>query len=262
MDCFLPEQQKEPIKVICSASGACINEMAAKSFNFGAKYEAGYETAAQAMAAHAMSSQGANGREPIEPDTDTMNVDSAPTGVAAPPSTPRRPLPGRITFGIGVRSTVANPIAGSGSIKAKRQLEDYHGHGSIFDSKVAKRTTAATKRAKHMKIAAQLKGSIDTPPRICYDVKGQDDRPGTELAYTCPSKTNDGEEYTVRIKTQGGKTRFTCTCQHMEGVYDETQNACSHVRATVMKIMMDLTQKQTNSVNMDDLSGILGGIQV
>lgn len=259
MDCFLSEQQKEPIKVICSTSGACIDEMAAKSFDFGARYE----TAAQAMAAHAISSQGTNGCEPIEPDTDTMNVDSVPVGAPpVPPSTPRKPLPGRTTFGIGVRSTVANPIAGSGSIKAKRQLEDYHGHSSIFGSKVAKRTTTATKRAKHMKIAAQLKGSIDTPPRICYDVKGQDDRPGTELAYTCPSKTNDSEEYTVRIKTQGGKTRFTCTCQHMEGVYDETQNACSHVRATVMKIMMDLTQKQTNSVNMDDLSGILGDIQV
>lgn len=154
------------------------------------------------------------------------------------------------------------------SLKAKQQWESYH--NSFGGSKIQKkRTSAEIAIAKRRKIMGQLKGSLDSPPDICGEIKGVNDSSSRcdsnintriELNYVCPSNTISDQNYRVSLAIANGKTQFTCTCGHMQSIYDDSSNACSHVRATVIKIMADLVDKQTNSVNVDELSQMLSSI--
>jgi hypothetical protein len=167
----------------------------------------------------------------------------------------------------GVRAQ--NPVGASISAHAKRQIDF---------------TPITGRKRKRQKIKDQLKGSFDSPPAICQRIEGIDtvscvsessdgytrttnglsglmmmDR---GLTYYCPSKSIPGMTHRVELKIANGVTTFSCSCDHVRGEFDSSQNACSHIRATVIKIMLDLISKQQTSVDINAVTDMFNAMMV
>jgi hypothetical protein len=200
-------------------------------------------------------------------DNNGMRLDSNPT----PHSTPEFCIPFP-----AVR--VAMPIrrrAGSGiSAHAKRNIE----FSTIPQISGRKR--------KRQKIKDQMKGSIDSPPEICHGIRGIDtfniadsdpsplrmqldesnnlglmmvDR---GLTYRCPSKSMPDAFYHIGLKIENGKTVFSCTCDHMGGEFDASKNSCSHIRATVVKVILDLIQTHQMALDVNDVASLMNAMMI
>ena len=125
------------------------------------------------------------------------------------------------------------------------------------------------RKRKRQKIHDQMKGSIDSPPSICSEIYGVDtndshhgDVSDGGLTYTCPSRSTPGRFHQIKLKIEEGKTRFSCTCDHMGGVFDQGKNSCSHIRATVIKIMLDLIQTHQSALDVNDITELMNAMMV
>jgi len=143
------------------------------------------------------------------------------------------------------------------------------------------------RKRKRQKIRDQMKGSIDCPPPICHEIQGVDTSQiavdqqsfgtgmsvttnGLEglmmvdrgLTYYCPSKSVPGQIHRIGLKIEDGITRFSCTCDHMGGRFDPSKNSCSHIRATVIKIVMDLIQTHQIAIDVNELSDLMSAMMV
>jgi hypothetical protein len=143
-----------------------------------------------------------------------------------------------------------------------------------------------SRKRKRQKIHDQMKGAFDSPPSICYAIEGIDtnntassatDSSGMQtdddvangimlmdrgLTYYCPSKSTPGNFHRISLKIEEGKTQFTCTCDHMRGTFDRSKNSCSHIRATVIKIMLDLIQTHQSALDVDDITELMNAMMV
>jgi hypothetical protein len=139
------------------------------------------------------------------------------------------------------------------------------------------------RKRKRQKIKDQMKGSIDSPPEICYGIRGVDTSDITTesggndmkvdglsglmmvdrgLTYYCPSKTTPGDFYRIGLKIENGQTSFSCTCDHMMGAFDSSKNSCSHIRATVIKIMLDLIQTHQSALDVNNITDLMNAMMV
>lgn len=148
-------------------------------------------------------------------------------------------------------------------------------------------TQITGRKRKRQKIRDQMKGAFDSPPDICNDIRGDDTigslvnnvNSGSSvqinglsgindlssnggLTYRCPSKSTPGESHRVDLKIKDGVTRFSCTCDHMGGRFDASKNSCSHIRATVIKIMMDLINTHVTAMDVDDITRLMNAMMV
>lgn len=148
-------------------------------------------------------------------------------------------------------------------------------------------TQITGRKRKRQKIRDQMKGAFDSPPDICDDIRGDDTfgsivndmNSGSSvqinglsgindlssnggLTYRCPSKSTPGKNYRVGLKIEDGVTRFSCTCDHMGGRFDASKNSCSHIRVTVIKIMMDLINTHVTALDVDDITRLMNAMMV
>ena len=149
-------------------------------------------------------------------------------------------------------------------------------------------TQITGRKRKRQKIRDQMKGAFDSPPDICNDIRGDDtfgsvvnnvnsgssvqinglsgvndlSSNNSGLTYRCPSKSTPGENHRVDLKIEDGVTRFSCTCDHMGGRFDASKSSCSHIRATVIKIMMDLINTHVTAMDVDDITRLMSAMMV
>jgi len=160
------------------------------------------------------------------------------------------------------------------------------------------------KRKRH-KIRDQIRGGLDSPPKICEGIQGVDtakkqidqrvrdcrecasgendhDHHSFEdgivsttvsglglmlidrgLSYICPSKTRPGENYRIELAIENGKTVFTCSCDHMQGeTVNSTRNSCSHIRATTIKIVLDLITSHQTAIDVNEITDLMNAMMM
>lgn len=101
---------------------------------------------------------------------------------------------------------------------------------------------------KKLKLINQFRDSILSPPDLVNDIIPIEGK----LNFISPSTKNynNGKKYNMTIEIKNFNIKFDCDCQNKLSI----NGACKHMRAMMLKMVIDLTNDHNFTLDMNDIS--------